>query len=282
MSDCNKVILIGGGGMIGRRLLSELAQDVVVTSSRMGVADYKLDLFDFSDIEINFIGENDIVLLAAAISSPDICKQKPEYARAVNVDGTRRVIAHCLDKGAKVVFFSSDTVYGSTTSPVTEDVILSPAGDYAGMKAEIEESFNMHERFMALRLSYVISAQDKFTLYLKDCVSKGNKAEIFHPLYRNVVWIGDIVKVVSSFIDEWPDQLQALNIGGPDLVSRVDMAEAFSNSIVEKLNYEIIKPVTGFYDARPKTISLNTDQFAKYIGREPCDLRTAYSKEFNL
>lgn len=282
MNDEGRIVLIGGGGMVGRRLIKDLPESLVVTSSRAGTGDYKLDLSNFTDTDLGFIGVNDTVLLAAAISSPDICKRDPEYAYSVNVVGTQKVIASCLSKGAKVVFLSSDTVYGSTVTPAKENIPFSPAGRYAEMKAEIEEIFSKAEHFLALRLSYVVSAQDKFTQYLFECADRKRSAEVFHPLSRNAVWIGDLVIMIGKLVEEFPTDIQSINIGGPSLVSRVDMANAFSMNIDDKFKFEIVEPDAEFYSDRPVTISMNTQQLERFIGRKPCDIQTAYRNEINL
>ena len=73
MVDNRKIILIGGGGMVARRLISNLDHEIVVTSSRKGSAHHFLDLSDFNENELSFIDKNDVILLTAAVSSPDIC-----------------------------------------------------------------------------------------------------------------------------------------------------------------------------------------------------------------
>jgi len=279
MTPLNKTILVGGSGMIGRRLTSILPQNTLVTSSRYGHGHQPLDLATFSTRDLSFIHEGDTVLLTAAISSPDICKQKPEFSHAVNVTGTKKLISYCLSKGAKVVFFSSDTVYGETTAPVKEEQILTPVGIYAEMKASVEEQFHTSSNFLALRLSYVLSKQDKFTHYLAECADKHQSAELFHPLLRSAVWIGDLLEIITKLTNHWPSALQALNVGGPTLVSRIDIADAFSRQYSTPLKYSVSKPTPEFYNARPINISMNTEQLTHYLGRKPYNVDAAYLKE---
>ncbi|MDQ7075214.1 MAG: sugar nucleotide-binding protein [Gammaproteobacteria bacterium] len=279
MNTSKKTILIGGNGMIGRCLVAKLPPNTVVTTSRHESGKRQLNLADFKTDNLKFIHSGDTVLLTAAISSPDICKQQPKLAYAVNVSGTKKLISHCLSQGAKVVFFSSDTVYGETTSPAKESQALTPVGDYARMKANVEEHFHDTQNFLALRLSYVISKQDKFTHYLSECADKNRSADLFHPLLRNAVWIGDLLEVIINLTKKWPTTLHTLNIGGPTPISRIDIADAFSRQYSPLLTYNITKPTADFYSARPVNIFMNIEQLTHYLGRKPYNVDTAYLKE---
>jgi dTDP-4-dehydrorhamnose reductase len=93
------------------------------------------------EFDYRLIHPSDVVLLTAAISAPDICAQ--EYARAwgVNVTGTSRFIRNVIDRGGRVIFFSSDTVYGEKDDVFDERAYCNPAGEYAIMKHEVEKQF---------------------------------------------------------------------------------------------------------------------------------------------
>ena len=279
----HRVVIIGGGSMIASRIKNKLNCHIITTSSKNISADYLLDLRDFQEKDVNFIKQNDIVIIAAGISSPDKCEHEYENAKSINLIGTTRLIKYCLDISAKVIFLSSDSVYGNTTydKPALETMPLMPIGNYAEMKAEIEESFQNREGFIALRLSYVLSRSDKFTQYLCSCSLSKKNAEIFHPLYRNVVWIEDLVSLCSSFLDEWP-LTNSINVGGPDLTSRLDIANTIKAVSNLEFNCTVIEPQEIFYKARPKEIKLNIDIFTKYLGRIPYNIKVAYEKEFKL
>ena len=61
------------------------------------------------------------------------------------------------------------------------------------MKCIIEKKFLGHENFKSIRLSYVFSYKDKFSNYIKN-ISLNNKiAQVYHPLFRNVVSINDVL-----------------------------------------------------------------------------------------
>jgi dTDP-4-dehydrorhamnose reductase len=146
-----------------------------------------LDLRQPDSFDIGRLLPGDVVCLAAAISSPDVCAREPEFARSINVVGTSRFVDRALERGARVIFLSSDTVYGERSQPFDESAPCVPAGAYAAMKHEVERQFIDRAGFKILRLSYVVSARDRFTRYLVSCAERGEEADIFDPFVRAVV-----------------------------------------------------------------------------------------------
>ena len=99
----------------------------------------------------------------ASISAPDICAREHERAWSVNVTGTSEFISRTIERGGRVIFFSSDTVYGECEDPFDESALCKPAGEYAEMKHKVERRFIENPSFKSIRLSYVFSREDKFT-----------------------------------------------------------------------------------------------------------------------
>jgi len=81
------------------------------------------------------------VHLAAIVGDP-ACARDPELARAVNVDGTRALVADALERGVeRFVFASTCSNYGrmaDPTVPVDENAELAPVSLYAEQKVDIE------------------------------------------------------------------------------------------------------------------------------------------------
>jgi nucleoside-diphosphate-sugar epimerase len=110
------------------------------------------DQFDY-----RLISAGDIILLTAAISEPDVYAREPDRARAVNVLGTSTFIERAIVRGARVVFFSTDVVYGEAPIEIDESASCNPVGAYAASKVEVEARFFGNPAFKSLRLSYVFS-----------------------------------------------------------------------------------------------------------------------------
>ncbi|MRR54800.1 MAG: NAD-dependent epimerase/dehydratase family protein [Deltaproteobacteria bacterium] len=279
-----QVFVIGSKGYLGAAAVARLAAAgiaVRAVSSRPNAGMLQLDLVRAAEFAYDEVGSGDLVLMTAANSSPDFCRTQPELARDINVEGTGFFIERCLERGARVVFFSSDTVYGPGEDERSEDAICHPAGEYAAMKREVESRFAQHDAFKVLRLSYVFSRHDKFTSYLVACARDGREAELFHPMLRRCVYLGDLLDLLQLFCrpgQQVPDSI--VNVCGPELLSRVDLAELFQTRVSAVLRYRIIDPPLGFFEARPQVINMSDATFSRLLGRRPTSISGAMQAEF--
>lgn len=279
------IIVVGASGYIGKPIMARLAcnPDAWATSSNPSSGGVLLNLARPGDFDYALIRENDLIVLAAAISSPDVCANQQDFARSVNVTGTSGFIERCLQRKARVLFFSSDTVYGAASEAINESAPMVPAGDYARMKAEVERSFLGRAGFKSFRLSYVFSREDKFTRYLEDCAKTRRKAEVFHPFKRRVVHRDDVVEAVIRLQDCWPDiGSPIVNVGGPELLSRWDLAAMLKETAMPDLEYTVVEPAEEFFLNRPKAIDMDSPVLPLVLGRPPRTIRLAAQVEFPL
>jgi dTDP-4-dehydrorhamnose reductase len=240
-----------------------------------------LDLEHAERFDAGAVGRDDCLVLLAALSSPDVCAREPERARAVNVEGPTQVIERCLARGARVVFAASDTVYGERDEPFDETASCTPAGDYAAMKHEVERRFAGVAGFGSVRLSYVFSAEDRFTRYLGDCAARGEEAEIFDPFVRAVVHRDDVVQGLLALAREAaPDMPATLNFGGPELLSRTAYAEVMRNAVWPSLRWRVVTPGADFFRNRPRRIAMRSPHLSTLLGRPARTLAQAAELEF--
>lgn len=276
-------LVVGASGYIGKRIMARLGCDpqVWATSTNPRPGGVLLDLGRPNDFDYSLVRESDLIVLAAAISSPDVCANQQDFARSVNVAGTGRFIERCMERKARVLFLSSDTVYGAAKEQINESAPINPAGDYAEMKAEVERAFLGHIGFKSFRLSYVFSREDKFTRYLTDCGKARRKAEVFHPFARRMVHREDVVEAVIRMREHWPEIDSAvLNVGGPELLSRWDLAAMLKETVMPDLEYTVVEPEEEFFFNRPKAINMDSPFLQPLLGRPSRTIREAVQIEF--
>lgn len=227
------------------------------------------------------INKNDIIIFLACITSQNICRNNFKYAYQINVKGTIKFIQEILKNGAKVLFFSSDTVYGNREETVDETSIPNPYGLYAKMKYLVESRFLYEENFKIFRLSYVFSKDDKFTKYLIDCSQNNTTAKIFHPIYRKVIYIMDVIQAILNIIKRWNNfETKILNICGNELLSRKDIAGMFKNYVDSNIKLETAIPDNVFIKERPKIINIKSLYLKKLLNRNPYTIEQAMENEF--
>lgn len=200
----------------------------------------------------------------------------------INVTGTSLAISEFLERKAKVIFFSSDTVFGENEAPFDEMYAKSPAGKYAEMKVEVEEKFKNFPDFKAIHLSYVFSKEDKFSTYLLNCHRNNSTAEVFHPFNRCVIYLNDLCDAVINLGLNWSNFPQSsINLGGPQLISRLDFTRAFKSILLKDLKYSVIEPDAVFFKNRPRVINMKSPLLKKILGRDPLNLEQSIKTEFN-
>ncbi len=279
----SKYFVIGGRGYVGAALFWSIPDGVVglrtASSASEGFLRLRLEApQDFGNLPI---ADGDVVFLTAAISAPDICAREHDRAWAVNVTGTSAFVASAIARGARVVFFSSDTVYGEREDEFDERAACQPAGEYAVMKHEVEQHFVGNPSFKAIRLSYVFSREDKFTRYLAGCAQRGEEADLFHPFFRAIVHRDDVVAGALALAERWheiPEQI--INFGGPQVLSRVEFAECLREVYLHDLRFKVTEPDAGFFKNRPRAISMASPILARLLGRPPHSLCAAARIEF--
>ena len=277
--------IVGATGYVGRHLLKRIpvGQEVLCYGRNNNNSMHKLDLANVQETDLGKVARGDYVVLLAAISSPDICRDQYELAYHINVEGTQKLIKGCLQRGARVLFFSSDVVVGETEFAVSESMPVHPVGDYGKMKRQIEELFENDPKFKVFRLSYVFSREDKFMWYLQHCVKNGEKADVFGALYRNVVYLEDVLEAVIALeksFNCWENTV--FHLSGPQLLCRADLANIYKREIAPNFQFHTCTPPEGFVNARPNCIETKSLYLSALLGRKPTSMAVAMKKEFIL
>ena len=283
--------IIGAKGNIGSRLVekTEGKYDIrkVVSPGRPHLFSvdsgyYGLNLADdLSSYDFYTLKEGDTVAFTAAISEPSVCAKQFDLAIKVNVESTGEFIQQALDRGCKVIFLSSDVVYGRVEDEFDESQPLDPLGVYAEMKAIVEKRFIGHSRFKVLRLSYNFFKDDRFTTYLRTCASEDTVADLFDPFGRSIVHRDHTVDAIISLYNNWDVcEEGVINCGGPETLSRVEFAEILSEVVEQDLITKVTTPDAKFYEDRPAIVAMRSPLLEKVLGRPARSMRDAITMEF--
>lgn len=205
--------IVGGSGIIAGHLKT------------MFNAKNSLAVQESGNWNFDSISKGDLVFFLRSISSPFAVMKEPKVCYEFNVTKTEKAISEILVSGARLVFASSDVVYGETAeSYASEDTPINPFGEYANQKAKIEMRFKDDANFLSLRISSVVGYGSK----LRELLSREGEIEIFNPVIRTPIHINDLGVICSeltrsNFRDDFP--YGVLNAGGHVAMSNLEIAE---------------------------------------------------------
>ena len=223
----------------------------------------------------------DTVAFCAVISEPSVCASQFQDSLRVNVTSTGDFIYEALKRGCKVIFLSSDAVYGNVLGEFDEEENVDPLGVYAEMKAVVEKRFLEYPLFKVLRLSYNFFKEDRFTTYLRNCAEEGATAEIFDPFSRSVVHRDDTVDAIIALYNNWDVcEESVINCGGPETLSRVEFAKILKDSVYPDLKMKMVTPNEKFYNDRPAIVSMRSNHLEEVLGRPARSIQDAVTLEF--
>jgi UDP-glucose 4-epimerase len=151
----SSILVTGGAGFIGSRLVAALADDNDVRAlddrsrgSRAAVPDavefVDGDVRDASTVASATV-DVDVVFHLAANISVDRSVAAPVESHRVNVDGTLNVLEAAREADARVVFASSAAVYGEPASiPVAESDRKTPSSPYGAEKLSADRYVRLY------------------------------------------------------------------------------------------------------------------------------------------
>lgn len=264
------IAIVGSSGYIAGFIIERLKKENIVESilkiDQTDTADAYLNLSEAEKFDYSVLDNIDFVIFTAAISGPDKCAEEYDFCWNINVTGTSYFIEKATEKNCKVLFFSSDAVFGDISGEIyTEKSETKAQTPYGKMKKAVEDKFKNNALFKAIRLSYVVSAKDRFVSYCLKCIEENKQADVFHPFYRNCISVSDVVNVVIWFINNWDKyEYFVLNVAGKELVSRLRIADEINRITGNRLKYTVSRPESDFYKNRPETTQMVSLFMKKY------------------
>lgn len=265
-----KTALVGSSGYIAEFIIQKFIKERDIESilkiDRNDKADVFLELSEAEKFDYELLNDIDYIVFTAAISGPDQCAREYDISWNINVTGTIYFIREAIKRGCRVLFFSSDAIFGDIPGMIYDEESATEANTpYGKMKKAVEDEFKEEALFKAIRLSYVASAKDRFITYCLNCIRDNKVADIFHPFYRNVVVVSDVVDVVTYFALHWTEyEPTFLNVAGKELVSRVRIADELNRFLNRKLRYIITMPDEEFFRNRPCITQMKSLYLKKY------------------
>jgi dTDP-4-dehydrorhamnose reductase len=235
-----------------------------------------------------------VVIHTAALSSPRICTDEPEKAKALNIP----TYFFNIIKDYPTVALSTDQVYDGKQNPGNlykeSDVeSIKPVNIYGQTKLDMEDYLmknknnnnnnnNARNKFLfILRSSIILGPRGPYgcgvhTTFLDFIQSrKGEATTFFTNEYRSVVSLQFVVNVINDIIryiitpkekkQEEDDNIPIIyNMGGPNRVNRYDMAKSVFDHLKYDYDDTILIKAEQSSPSVPLDISMDSTLLTKY------------------
>lgn len=202
-----KILVTGGSGFIGTRLIERLgSHDVVSIDSNTPVkkGGYRADVSDSIALDKIFAAEKpEYVFHLAAHVNPRISMGNPSVDVKANIFGTMSVLEMCRKHSVKKIIFSSTAaVYGEPKRiPVDEEHETLPLSIYGASKLAAEKYIKMYHNaygigYAVLRYANVYGPGSRSVISTFAELVKQNKSPIIFgdgSQTRDYIYIDDIV-----------------------------------------------------------------------------------------
>lgn len=235
-------LIVGASSFIGKHLYDYCKKngiDVLGTYYAHGYNSewIKFDMCvnDLHDICQYYVAEKtlDAVIVCGANASIDSCKRDSDASNALNVLGTKNLLATAGEMGVKSVFLSSEAVFDGERGMYTEEDIPNPITLYGTQKWEVEQFIRQNlNNYLIFRISRAVG-----------CNCKEN--DIFSEFYDKIIRRQDIIclKEQSFCLTQVDDIAEVImkalrrNISGlyhlssANYISRYELAKMFADQI---------------------------------------------------
>lgn len=170
-----KILVTGANGQLGYDVVKELAdRKIEVVSADIN----DVDITDKAAV-LSYIEQlcPDAVIHCAAYTAVDKAEDEPDTCNAVNIEGSKNIAIACESIGAKLVYISTDYVFGGEgNDPFETDSPKNPVNGYGRSKLAGEEAVqSICTRSFIVRTSWVFGQNG--TNFVKTMLRLGAEKE---------------------------------------------------------------------------------------------------------
>jgi dTDP-4-dehydrorhamnose reductase len=260
--------VIGTTGFLGRTFFDEAHDGVEMLPIGRGLADLTQS-FEKSLRDYFKAYRVEAAIITAAVSSPDECKLKPELSRAINVDGTIRLLKLLKEFEIKPVLFSSDHVYDGTRGNYNESAEYAPINEYGRQKAETETFLRENfDEFLILRTSKQVSTKIHKKNVLSEMILRlltGRNIRCASDHFISPIFTEDIVQITLAALNKGLSG--PLHLAPPETYSRLELGQKVADLIhvpqsqVESCSIQDFK----FVEVRPPHCTLDSSLLRTFL-----------------
>lgn len=270
------ILITGAAGVLGKSLTSFLikagyrvtAVDIV---QKEGIiyADLRCEAATFQLIKNH---TPNLIIHLASNKNIIFCEENKKSARAINYGITEIITRACLQFNIRLIYFSSDYVFGQKDCFWKESDILCPTTQYGKDKADSERLIEgrLYD-YAIIRTAQLYGVSKDFVSLVYNTLSSYRRFRAYSNLVNCPTWSGDLFAMLHKIIQH--NLLGVFHCVGPEALSRYQFACMIAKEF--NLNSSYIKPqeIDFSRDIRPPVVRLSGISTYKTLGVYPGTLR---------
>ncbi len=220
----SRILITGGSSYLGRHFVpvAKQAHQVAYTYFQndplQDECGYQVDLRQETAV-INLVQSwqpETIIHLAGSNRGPDM----GEVIRL----GTSHITKAAQAIGARLIHFSTDSIFRGDKAPYDETAVPDPVNEYGFAKSDAERAVQTHPNYVIMRTSLIYSLQemDHGTHWMSKALKAGQDVTLFNNQIRNPVWVNTLISATLELMPH--PYIGILNIAGSQSLTRAEFS----------------------------------------------------------
>lgn len=267
-------LVTGASGFLGANVPARLpVGDVAIAATRDGRRlpgfheAVRLDLLDDAALRAAIESARpDVVLHAAALSSHAACEADPGLAHRVNAEATALVAAASHGAGARLVYVSTDAVFGGDNAPYAEDDAPMPFSAYGRSKLAGELAADVTPGALIARVNFYgwsPTGSRSILEFFASALRSGTTAPGFTDYVVSSAYVADTIDaMVTCVVGE---RSGLVHIAAPEGASKAALGIEVARAL--GLDGALIEPTTR--PDGPLDLTLDVSRLQEWAGWVP-------------
>lgn len=265
-----EVAITGAGGLLGRYLLKTRpvwAKTIALWHTRhfehIANADFLLDITDASAVQATLEGLRPSVLIhCAGLGDVDEVERDAEKGWSINVEATGNIVEQCGRLGIKLVYISTNAVFGGANAPYTEACPMLPINTY-GYQKGVAETY-VRELPSALIIRPILlygwpweGGRSNWATRLYHSLRDGKAVNVVDDRVTQPTYARDVAEAIWTLLHK--DRCGTYNVGGADICTLFTFARKVAQ--VFQLDANLVQPAKSddFPTLAPRPINTTYD-----------------------
>ena len=274
-----KVLITGGSCLLGKYLIDTQPDGWQATSTwytNYVPGAYQMDVCNASQVRYIFGRvKPQAVIHCAAVGDVDYAERNYQEVSAINVDGTRNVMAACQDYKARFVLTSTNAVFGGDEPPYAEDSPRIPVNAYGAIRKRVEDHVMQGRNWLIVRLFLLYgwpppAARGNWAETLVSRLRAKQPTKLVNDKYWQPTYAADVARAIWGLLGQ-DKREEIYHVAGSDRVTLYEFGQGVAT--VFGLDGTLLEPVSS--DAFPTIAPRPVDTSYRLDKLHALDIRPA-------